>query len=53
MTRKMLSRGESVEFPGKGIVHLAADPNLMKKSGCIHMTTDLARHYGFKVCLFF
>ena len=40
--------GESVEFPGRCIVSLATDPNLMKKTGRILFTYDLAREYGLK-----
>ena len=45
----MLSKGESTEFVGRAVAHLAADPKIMKKSGCVFMTSDLAREYGFKV----
>uniref|UniRef100_A0A1I7XIJ8 Dehydrogenase/reductase SDR family member 1 n=1 Tax=Heterorhabditis bacteriophora TaxID=37862 RepID=A0A1I7XIJ8_HETBA len=40
--------GESTEFAGKAIVALANDRNVMKKTGKIFMTYDLAREYGFK-----
>ncbi|XP_022100944.1 dehydrogenase/reductase SDR family member 1-like [Acanthaster planci] len=40
--------GESVEFAGKAIVHLLQDENIMKKSGRIHMTGELADEYGFR-----
>jgi hypothetical protein len=39
----MFESGESVEFSGKCIAHLAADPKLMAKTGRILMTSDLAR----------
>ncbi|XP_066300369.1 dehydrogenase/reductase SDR family member 1-like [Branchiostoma lanceolatum] len=39
---------ESPEFSGKGIVHLASDPDIMRKSGRIFTTGDLADEYGFK-----
>ena len=40
--------GESIEFAGMAVSHLAMDPNRMLKSGKILMTSDLAREYGFK-----
>ena len=49
LTKEMLSKGESTEFVGRAVAHLAADPKIMKKSGCVFMTSDLAREYGFKV----
>jgi hypothetical protein len=35
------SSGESIEFSGKAIAHLAADPNYLSKSGQILLTGDL------------
>ena len=49
LTKEMLSKGESTEFVGRAVAHLANDPKIMKKSGCVFMTSDLAREYGFKV----
>jgi dehydrogenase/reductase SDR family protein 1 len=43
----MFESGESVEFSGKAVAHLAADPNYMSKTGRILLTGDLAREYGF------
>jgi dehydrogenase/reductase SDR family protein 1 len=43
----MFEKGETIEFSGKSIVHLAADPNIMAKTGRILETTDLACEYGF------
>ena len=43
----MFESGESVEFSGKAVAHLAADPGIMAKSGRILMTGDLAREFGF------
>ncbi|XP_033122699.1 dehydrogenase/reductase SDR family member 1-like [Anneissia japonica] len=40
--------GETIEFPGIAIAHLAADQNIMKKTGRIFLTVDLADEYGFK-----
>jgi hypothetical protein len=39
--------GESVEFPGMAVAHLAADPDVMKKTGRILNPSDLAKEYGF------
>lgn len=38
---------ESVEFAGKAVVNLAADPHVHRKTGKIQMTSDCAREYGF------
>ena len=43
----MFEGGESVEFPGIAIAHLACDKDIMKKSGKIIWTSNLAREYGF------
>jgi len=40
--------GESIEFAGMAVSHLAMDPKRMAKSGKILMTCDLAREYGFQ-----
>ena len=40
--------GESIEFAGMAVSHLAMDPKRMSKSGKILMTADLAREYGFQ-----
>ena len=44
----MFLRGESIEYGGKGIACLAADPEHCRKSGKILITTDLGNYYGFK-----
>jgi NAD(P)-dependent dehydrogenase (short-subunit alcohol dehydrogenase family) len=38
---------ESAEFPGRAVAALAADDNVMSKSGRVLTTPDLAREYGF------
>jgi len=38
---------ESLRFPGKAVVALARDPNVLRWSGRAVTTWDLARHYGF------
>jgi dehydrogenase/reductase SDR family protein 1 len=47
--KKAFEAGESIEFAGKAIAHLAADPARMAKTGKILQTVDLAREYGFQV----
>jgi len=44
---KIFEKGETIEFAGRSIVHLAADPNILKKTGRILETADLACEYGF------
>ena len=46
-SKDMFEGGESVEFPGIAIAHLACDKDIMKKSGKIIWTSNLAREYGF------
>lgn len=38
--------GSSVEFPGRVIAALAADPELMKKTGGTFISAELAQEYG-------
>ena len=38
---------ETVEFAGKAVAGLAADPNKLSKTAKIVLTSDLAREYGF------
>jgi NAD(P)-dependent dehydrogenase (short-subunit alcohol dehydrogenase family) len=38
--------GSSVEFPGRVIAALAADPDVMKRSGGTFIAAELAREYG-------
>merc|ERR1711892_919245 len=44
---KMFAKGETIEFAGKAIVNLAADANMMAKTGKILNTADLANEYSF------
>jgi NAD(P)-dependent dehydrogenase (short-subunit alcohol dehydrogenase family) len=46
-TREELSRTESVEYIGRAVAALAADANVLEKSGRILTVGDLAREYGF------
>ncbi|CDW55539.1 adh short and Glycos transf 1 and Glyco trans 4 4 domain containing protein [Trichuris trichiura] len=45
--KDLISNAESVEFAGKCVVHLASDKNIMKKTGRVLFTADVAREYGF------
>ncbi|XP_067652032.1 dehydrogenase/reductase SDR family member 1-like [Haliotis asinina] len=45
--QETFKNGESVEYAGKCVVGLATDPNIMKKSGRIFISTDLGYEYGF------
>jgi len=42
-----LSRTESPEYMGRAVAFLAADPEILEKSGLILAVGDLAREYGF------
>ena len=42
-----LSRSESTEYIGRAVAALAADPNILQKSGSILRVGELAREYGF------
>jgi NAD(P)-dependent dehydrogenase (short-subunit alcohol dehydrogenase family) len=42
-----LARTESPRYLGRAVVALAADPNVMNKSGRVHRVADLAREYDF------
>jgi NAD(P)-dependent dehydrogenase (short-subunit alcohol dehydrogenase family) len=41
------AKTESAEFPGRGVVALATDDNVLAKSGGVFTTPALAREYGF------
>ena len=43
---KLFSEAPSIYFPGKCVVALAADKNVMQRSGDIVTETELASHYG-------
>lgn len=40
-------RTESTEYLGRGVAALAADANVLAKTGELHFVADLAREYGF------
>jgi NAD(P)-dependent dehydrogenase (short-subunit alcohol dehydrogenase family) len=42
-----LDLSESVEYVGRAVAALAADPEVMRKTGQIHFVADLAREYSF------
>merc|ERR1711874_195396 len=44
---KAFEKGETIEYAGKAVVHLAADKNIMARSGKIINTADLGREFGF------
>jgi NAD(P)-dependent dehydrogenase (short-subunit alcohol dehydrogenase family) len=47
LTPEELAMTESAEFPGRAIAALAADANVLAKSGRVFTTPELAREYGF------
>src|SRR5215469_9548076 len=47
LTAEEASMAESAEFPGRAVAALAADPDVMAKSGKVLITPQLARDYGF------
>lgn len=46
-SREEMDRTESVEYIGRAVAALAADPRVMAKSGRVTTVADLAREYGF------
>ena len=44
---KIFEKGETIEFAGKAVVQLAADKNIMARSGKIINTADIGREFGF------
>jgi len=45
--RPALARTESPRFLGRAVVALAADPQVMERTGRVLRVADLAREYGF------
>lgn len=43
---EMFAKGETTEMSGRCIVALASDPDIMRKTGRVHLTCDLATEYG-------
>jgi NAD(P)-dependent dehydrogenase (short-subunit alcohol dehydrogenase family) len=46
-TKPALARTESPRYLGRGVVALAADMNVLARSGAVLRVADLAREYGF------
>ena len=47
LAKRILEHGESAEFAGRAVAALAADPDVMAKSGQLLLVAELAREYGF------
>lgn len=47
LTERQLAATESVEYIGRAVVALAADPGVERRTGKAWAVGDLARHYGF------
>jgi NAD(P)-dependent dehydrogenase (short-subunit alcohol dehydrogenase family) len=47
LSPEVAAKAESPEFPGRAIAALAADRNVLAKSGRVFTTPELAREYGF------
>ena len=45
--RPALARTESPRYLGRAVAALAADPQVVQKTGRVHLVGDLAREYGF------
>jgi len=45
--KQMFDDGETIEFAGRAVVHLAADENRIEKTGKVLVAADLASEYGF------
>jgi NAD(P)-dependent dehydrogenase (short-subunit alcohol dehydrogenase family) len=45
--RPPLARTESPRYLGRAVAALAADPEVLRKSGGVHLVGELAREYGF------
>jgi len=47
LAQRIMEHGESSEFVGRAVAALAADPNVMGKSGQLLLAAELAQEYGF------
>jgi dehydrogenase/reductase SDR family protein 1 len=47
LARRIMADGESAEFAGRAVAALAADPDVMQKSGRLLLAAELAAEYGF------
>nr|XP_056712761.1 dehydrogenase/reductase SDR family member 1 [Euleptes europaea] len=48
LRRRLPAAGESVEVSGKCVVGLAADPRVLRHSGTVQLSPELARRYRFR-----
>jgi dehydrogenase/reductase SDR family protein 1 len=47
LAKLIAERGETPQFAGRAVAALAADPDVMEKTGQILLASELAREYGF------
>ncbi len=47
LAKRIMQHGESAEFAGRAVAALAADADIMQKSGQLLLVAELAREYGF------
>lgn len=47
LAKLIAERGETPQFAGRAVAALAADPDVMAKTGQILLASELAREYGF------
>lgn len=47
LARRIMEHGESAEFVGRAVAALAADSDVMTKSGQLLLAAELAQEYGF------
>lgn len=47
LAKRIMEHGESAEFAGRAVAALAADPDVMAKSGQLLLVAELAQEYGF------
>ena len=47
LAKLIAERGETPQFAGRAVAALAADPDVMAKTGQILLVSELAREYGF------
>lgn len=47
LAKRIMEHGESAEFVGRAVAALAADPDVMAKSGQLLLAAELAQEYGF------
>ncbi|MGE3304085.1 MAG: SDR family NAD(P)-dependent oxidoreductase [Hyphomonadaceae bacterium] len=47
LMKHIMENGETALFAGRGVAAIAADPNVMAKSGQVLLVSELAAEYGF------